>query len=283
MHKALVGGFAIATLIAIPAMAADLPVKQPIYSAPVAMPFSWTGFYVGGNAGYAWAADPNIASNFSCPAGIGCSVSVPINLANVTAASTGRLSAEGFTGGVQAGYNWQIGGVVLGAEIDFNAFDLKGSRAAVVPSATTPSIFNLSTSIATDWLFTLRQRVGFAVAPTVLLYATGGLAVTKATLANAFFTTNNPANTAAGASGNSKTLTGWTVGGGIEWAFNRNWSLKGEYLYADFGSIAAATAITSPGFANPNVLATSTTLRAHIARAGINYKFDWGGPVVAKY
>jgi outer membrane immunogenic protein len=282
VQKFFLGSITLAALIAGPAMAADLPVKAPITGAPLVMPYSWTGFYVGGNAGYAWA-DPDITSNYSCPAGTGCSVSNAINLANITTASTGRLSATGFTGGAQAGYNWQSGSVVLGVETDFNALDLKGSRSAVVPSATTSSIFNPSTSIDTGWLFTLRGRAGFAVAPAVLLYATGGLAVTKATLANAYFTTNNPANVGAGASSDSKTLTGWTVGGGIEWALNLNWSLKVEYLYADFGSLSSIATITGPGFANANLFSTSTDLRTHIARAGINYKFDWGGPVVAKY
>jgi outer membrane immunogenic protein len=263
------------------ASAADMAVKALPMVAPVTV-YSWTGFYVGGNAGYAWA-DPFIASNFSCPAGALCSVSNPTNLANITAGSTGPLSAKGFTGGVQAGYNWQSGSMVLGVETDINAFNVKGSHFAAVPSVTTASIFNPSTSISTDWLFTLRGRAGFAVAPTVLLYATGGLAVAQAALSNAYTTTNNPANVGAGASSTSKTMVGWTVGGGFEWALSRNWSVKGEYLYADFGSISAATAITEVGSPNPNILATSTNLRTNIARAGINYKFDWGGPVVAKY
>jgi len=261
------------------ASAADMAVKAPVYSAPVAV-YSWTGFYVGLNAGYAWS-DPFITSNFTCPAG-GCSVNVPANLANIIAASTGRISARGFTGGGQAGYNWQSGNFVLGVETDIDAFDVKGSRSAAVQSATTASIFHPATSLSTDWLFTLRGRAGFAVAPTVLLYATGGLAVTEARLSNAYTTTNNPANTGAGASSSSKTMAGWTLGGGIEWALNRNWSVKGEYLYADFGSISNVTFVTEPG-SNANVFATSTPLRTQIVRGGLNYKFDWGAPVVARY
>jgi outer membrane immunogenic protein len=281
MKKVSLGGFVVAMLIATPVLAADMAVKAPA-TAPVVMPFNWTGFYVGGNAGYAWA-DPFITSNFSCTAVPGCPVNVPLNLLNVAVGATGPLSAKGFTGGVQAGYNWQNGSMLFGVEADINAFSVKGSRSAAIASTTSTSIFNPSTSISTDWLSTLRGRAGFVVAPAVLLYATGGLAVAKATLSNTYTTTNDPADVAAGASSTSKTLVGWTVGGGVEWALSRNWSVKGEYLYADLGSISAATAVTQVASPSPNILATSTHLRTNIARAGINYKFDWDGPVMAKY
>ena len=85
--------------------------------------------------------------------------------------------------------------------------------------------------------------------------------------------TNNPANTASGASSSSDTLVGWTVGGGVEWAFAPNWSVKGEYLYMDFGSISTSTNVASAAFVNPNVFSTSVDLKANIVRAGINYRF----------
>jgi outer membrane immunogenic protein len=96
-----------------------------------------------------------VTSSFSCPV-LDCAVENPKNLAHITAASSQSISAHGFTGGVQAGYNWQTGGLVLGIESDFDAFKLNGSRSEAVPSASSSSIFNPSTSIDTDWLFTLR-------------------------------------------------------------------------------------------------------------------------------
>jgi outer membrane immunogenic protein len=277
VKKLLFTGVAFTALIGGSAMAADL--ARPVYRHPVAVAapvYSWTGFYVGGNVGYAWGHS-DITPNFYCtdPAQAGCSVNVPANLANINAASIGSLSNNRFTGGGQVGYNWQIGGLVLGVESDFNAFRLSNSQSAAVPSTTTASIFNPSTSLETDWLFTLRGRAGWAVAPAVLLYATGGLAITRATLANLYFTTNNPANLGAGASSNAETLTGWTVGGGVEWALNHNWTLKGEYLYADFGSLSTTAYITGPGFAFPNVFSTSADLKAQIVRVGLNYKFGY--------
>jgi outer membrane immunogenic protein len=254
------------------ALAADLARKAPAYTPPPAPIYSWTGFYVGGNAGYDWN-DVNVNSNFSCPAGGGCSVTVPANVANIIAASSGSIRAHGFTGGGQAGYNWQVNSAVLSVETDFNAFNLNGSRSAAVPSVSTTSIFNPSTSVHTDWLFTLRGRLGWTVVPTVLLYGTGGLAVTEARISNTYTTTNNPLNTASGASSSSNTRAGWTIGGGAEWAFDPHWSVKAEYLYADFGSISTSTNVASAAFVNANIFSTSVNLKANIIRAGVNYKF----------
>jgi outer membrane immunogenic protein len=261
---ALIGALAFAST----AVLADGMPRRASYAAPL----SWTGFYAGVNAGYAWG-DADVGSNFSCPAGTGCSVQVPANLANINAASRGSFSANGFTGGAQAGYNWQSGTVVYGVELDFNSFNLNGSRSVAVPSTTTTSIFHPGTSIDTDWLFTLRGRLGWTLTPSALLYATGGLAITDASVSNSYFTTNNPANLGAGSSSSSETLTGWVIGGGLEWKLDRKWSFKAEYLFVDFGSISTTAAITGPGFANPNTFSTSTDLTAQIARAGLNYKF----------
>jgi outer membrane immunogenic protein len=110
------------------------------------------------------------------------------------------------------------------------------------------------------------------VVPAVLLYGTGGLAVTNAKVSNPYFTTNNPHDTASGSSSNSETRAGWTVGGGVEWAFAEYWSVKAEYLYVDFGSISTSANVTLPPF-NPNVFSTSADLKANIVRVGINYRF----------
>ena len=253
--------------------AADLPSRAPVYKAPVAAAgYNWTGFYFGGNAGYAWG-DSDVSSAFSCPGGAGCSVSIDQNLANITSAATGSLSPTGFTGGVQAGYNWQFDATVFGLEADFNAFDLNSSRSVAVPSVTSSSIFNPTTTVDTNWLFTLRGRLGWTVAPTVLLYATGGLAMTDLQVSNSYTTANNPSNTASGASSHSFTRVGWTVGGGAEWALAGDWRVKAEYLYGDFGSISTSANVNNGTFAVNDVFQTSADLRSHIVRGGINYRF----------
>ena len=196
------------------AAAVSLCASQSVFAAdlPSSAGYNWTGFYFGGNAGYAWGHS-DVSSSFSCPSDAGCSVSNVQNLANITSAATGSLSPTGFTGGVQAGYNWQFDATVFGLEADFNAFDLNSSRSVAVPSVTTSSIFNPTTTVDTNWLFTLRGRLGHTVAPTVLLYATGGLAMTDLQVSNSYTTASNPSNTASGASSHSFTRVGLTVGG----------------------------------------------------------------------
>jgi outer membrane immunogenic protein len=262
-----------ALMLAAPAaQAADMALKAPPPPAPVD---TWTGFYIGGNAGYAWGHfDPT--SNFTCPTGSAansCAYSFPANLATVNNAAKGSRSVQGFTGGVEAGYNWQLNSAVIGIESDFGAFHLKGSLSATgaFPSASTNYAVNVSAN--TDWLYTFRGRLGWTVTPTTLFYATGGLAVTQIHVSNAF--TDNFATLTAGASNTSTTKAGWTLGGGVEQALNRNWTIKAEYLYVDFGSAAGTTLVTNtiPGVVGPDVLNTSTHWRANIARAGVNYKF----------
>jgi outer membrane immunogenic protein len=114
-----------------------------------------------------------------------------------------------------------------------------------------------------------------------LFYGTGGLAYGNAKFSNVSVATVTltsaqgvvTSNTLSTGFSGSTTRVGWTVGGGIEKAFNRNWSVKAEYLYVDLGGYT---------FAPNTAFATDVRLRDHIARIGINYKFDTG-PVVAKY
>ena len=78
----------------------------------------------------------------------------------------------------------------------------------------------------------------------------------------------------------SRTRTGFTVGGGAEYALTKNWLLKAEYLYLDFGKYTFASPNNTPAAAV--AWATNVAAREHVARVGLNYKFDWG-PVVARY
>jgi outer membrane immunogenic protein len=71
---------------------------------------------------------------------------------------------------------------------------------------------------------------------------------------------------------------GWTAGAGMEWMFARNWSAKAEYLYVDLGK-HAATGVTLPNAIPPGSYTASADFREHIARFGVNYKFDWGAVV----
>jgi outer membrane immunogenic protein len=274
------------------ANAADMPVKAapaPI-PAPVAAIANWTGFYVGLNAGGAWGRS-DLSTSVPCNTVVSsppfpyiCTTSDPSSSANgaaLSAAGTGSMSGSAFTGGGQVGYNWQFDRAVFGVEADFESFNIKASRQSsgnypafsLIISPTTP--FTIGSSISTDWLFTARGRVGWTF-NNLLVYGTGGLAVTDLKATNSYVDTNlaNPGFPGTGTWNGSETKLGWTAGGGVEWALNRNWSVKAEYLYVKFGSITANGVIQNPqpaGYASG--ISTSTDLTAQIARAGVNYKF----------
>jgi outer membrane immunogenic protein len=270
-------GVAIAALTAVgtvAAQAADLPTKKeapaPVYVPP---PFTWTGFYVGLNAGGIWSSgsrsltlfDPNAATdgaflNNALPGGLG--------------SGTG-----GFIGGGQAGYNWQTGAFVLGVETDFQGTTLSRSRDLVGPTFFDPFIgasdyLALHSKISLDWLGTTRGRVGFVATPDnrLMIYATGGVAYGGGSAnlsiydnATGSFFTGNP----------SSSRVGWTVGGGVEYALTNNWTIRGEYLYVDLGS-SNFTTVGNPAaaIAFPGVYASGhIDYNASIFRAAVNYKF----------
>lgn len=187
--------------LAAPAVAADLSGRYPApYVQPVAA-FTWTGFYVGGNAGYGWGT-----TSFGDPGG--------------------------FIAGLQAGYNFQFGSpFVLGIETDINYSGMSGG------------------GVGLGYFGTVRARLGYSF-DRALVYGTGGFAYGQGN--SDFFGLTSSAN-----------LTGWTLGVGAEYAVDRNWSAKLEYLYVDLGSATYGT------LAGPVV----SGLDANILRAGVNYRF----------
>ena len=251
---------------------------------------NWTGFYLGLNAGAVWS-DGDLRLSATCPASVGpqvgyfCESTTPASLANaaaVGAAGTGSGSGTGFTGGVQAGYNLQAGAIVFGGEIDFGAFNFGASQAGgrnypvgFFPVGTA-NTFAVGTAADASWLFTARGRLGFLATPNLLLFVTGGLAVSDITVSNSFsdnFASGGFAG-ARGSSSNSGVRAGWVLGAGGELALDRNWTLKAEYLYVDLGSIDTTARITHGNFAGySNTLTTKADINAQIARVGVNYKF----------
>ncbi len=158
----------------------------------------------------------------------------------VSASASPAINGHGFTGGAQAGYNYQIEHWVSGVELDFEHLGVKRSQGGTFPFPSTlpggpvgppTSFFSVATNYSTDWVFTARLREGWAL-NNWLYYVTGGLAVGRETFTQVitllppFISTNSFSTTKAG----------WTLGGGIEYALNRNWSIKAEYLYIDLGT-----------------------------------------------
>jgi outer membrane immunogenic protein len=278
MSKLLWRGFGLAALIAGSAQAADLPsapppVVQPIVPAPIVQ--SWTGFYFGLNAGYGRGRNSIIET--------GDTVSGPpngqqaINAGAIPASLAGNPS--GFLGGGQVGANWQISQFVVGVEADWQWAHINASQTVSTNVAPTFFPFTTSASQSLDSFGTARGRLGFTPIDPVLIYATGGFAYGHVGL------TANIANPGCtgfcmGAS-TSSTRYGWTAGGGVEWKFAPNWSAKAEYLYYDLGSISQT--LTDPRFPPGPFIAQSINFKGSIARVGVNYLFNWGGPVVASY
>lgn len=216
------------------AQAADLTVVE---EAVVVTPaFSWTGFYAGMHAGYGWA---DLDTYYSENLGVG-----------------GK--PDGFLGGGQVGYNYELSNhVVLGLEADAAFADLKddGKQGS--------SDFAFGTGAKISALGTVRGRAGYAV-DRVLPYVTGGFAWANArtgvtvggdAIQNFSFT-------------DSKVFTGWTVGAGLEYAVTNNITAKVEYLYADLGSKDLSPHPFGASFQVPADLSSLQTVKF-----GLNYKF----------
>jgi outer membrane immunogenic protein len=233
MKKLLLGTVALVALGAtVPALAADLPArtysKAPAY-APQPI-YTWTGFYIGGHIGGAFAGDNNLTG------------------------TDGR-----FLGGLQGGADYQLSpNWVVGAEANYSWLGTNGNG-VLLPGGT---LVNTSS----EQLGSVTGRLGYTWGAPVLLYAKGGFAWRDGgNLSSpvAFTTTGN-------------TRDGYTVGAGLEYMFAPNWSAKAEYQYYNFGSTTFATgpaAIVGLRFRDDE----------HTVKAGLNYRFTWGGPVAARY
>ena len=196
MKKLLLTGVAFAALIEGSAMAADL--VAPVYGRGVATPVavsSWTGFYVGANAGYSWGETDKVRNK------------------------------QGFTGGGQIGYDYQFGRFLLGLEADVNWRNATHDVIWTAPNGTDVTSYHSEQ----DWFGTVRSRFGFTLY-NLLIYGTGGglygdieHQVTENRV------TVSGANRTVSASG---VRPGWTAGAGIEWALY-HWILGVEM--APFG------------------------------------------------
>jgi outer membrane immunogenic protein len=202
MKKVLLSSVA-GLALAAQAFAADLPRRSA--PAPALVPvysFTWSGFYIGGQLGYAWGTN-----RVSEPAVVGAAANASVN---------------GFLGGGHVGANWQVNQLVFGVEGDIEYSGADGRVNVGAP-------FTAATGFGTDfnWQGSIRARFGFA-ADRALLYVTGGFAF--ANIDTLYLT--------PGLTTLSSTKTGYAVGAGIEYAFTQNWTGRAEYRYSDFGRIS---------------------------------------------
>jgi|ERR1017187_6579009 outer membrane immunogenic protein len=253
------------------ASAADLPFKAPMRQmAPLALT-NWSGWYVGANAGYSWgrsavdySQDPGLFFG-SPPFGAGGSLSPD-------------LSPKSFIGGGQFGFNYQSGVLVYGLETDFAWRNRTDSFVAVLNSSND----TLTLTDEQNWVGTLRGRIGLSPATmnNWLFYVTGGLAYGR--FEHSFTQFCNAGCNQIRTLSDSVTKAGWTVGGGIEIALDRNWSVGAEYLYMNFGNdaLSAPAAGPLPLFAFqlslPNTSASFQDT-SQVARLKLNYRFGDAG------
>jgi outer membrane immunogenic protein len=247
------------------ALAADLPLKaRPMAVDPS---YNWTGFYIGVNGGGAWSEDRDVFLNET------------FSGAPFFSGTFGTRHAEGAFGGVQAGSNWQSGRWVFGIEGDVDGANIRGSTlATVTPYLTAGNSITFGTSERLDFFATLRGRFGYAF-DRFLIYVTGGAAVGQT---RSMISMVDTFGFTAGAT-DTTWRGGYAVGGGGEYAFGPNWSAKVEYQYINLGKGSLSAREFVGGSPSTFFVFNSTVYDYHTVRIGLNYKLNWGGPVVAKY
>ena len=239
------------------AQAADM--RRPVYKAPPAPPpitiYNWSGLYIGGQAGGAfsrsdWATDATLGGLFD----------------------NNTHEKDNWVAGGQVGWRGQWGNWVLGVEGMWSATDLETTElSSALLALGVPERFR-STNI--DQLYSVTGQIGYAW-DRWLAYAKGGWAGASVELS----TLNAISGVTSSISGNA---TGWTVGGGVEYAFAPNWSFAVEYNYYDLTMGDKGTTQTNGAAANYIDFDT----QIHTIMGRVNYTFNWGKnptPVMARY
>jgi outer membrane immunogenic protein len=247
------------------ASAADLN-SRSMKDVPAYVPGGvWSGFYVGGNGGYGWSGkNSDILTD-------------AYHDYNPTEGyDSAALSTQGGFGGGQIGYNIQKDRLVFGIEADFQGSDVKGSKSsAALDNYQDQDVLTGATVSSTlDWFGTVRARLGYATGNS-LVYVTGGLAYggVKDTLVGETISVH-AVDSAVLADSRSATLTGYTVGGGIETMLTPAWSVKAEYLYIDLGSTSHLFSEYEFGNLDYGAAGADISHTYNVVRAGLNYKIN---------
>jgi len=253
MKKAMFAGVAVLALTttAVPTLAADLPARMPAPAPVMApLPYSWSGFYIGGHGGWATARKDwtqTLPAAFATPI-----------------ANTASYDADGFLGGGQVGFNWQTGAFVFGVEFDASWTDLSGDGGQTLTTS-----WRSFTDF--NWIGTVTGRFGYAF-DRVLVYGKGGFAWADEDHHQNFTPAGGVATTVS-TTGN--THTGWVAGAGIEVALWDNWTGKAEYNYIDLGRENLLFTNSAPA---PGPRATDNwdiEQRIHVVKFGLNYRINW--------
>jgi outer membrane immunogenic protein len=282
MRGSFMAAAAVAASLAIPATthAVDLPV--PASEAPVSASAdpTWTGLYIGGHVGRAWADFEGetsfTAETFPIP-------DVATGVVTSNSFEGPDLDDDRFLAGAQAGMNLQVRRVVLGVEGDFSWLGLEDSTDYEIPAAEltgaglgaiveTVDGFVSEQEREIEWLATFRGRFGIA-SRRVLVYATGGIAVAETSSETEFSALVGDTVVSVSDEDSDRRL-GWTVGGGVEAGLTRHVSAKLEYLYTDLGTEDqdVGTYIDIPDVFHQSV-SSEDELILQLLRFGLNYRF----------
>lgn len=235
-HYLIAGAIFAAFGFAGSAIAADMPVKAPIYKAPPpAVAISWTGCYVGANVGGGRS---------------------PVDITDpASGLPDADLRGTGVVGGGQIGCDYQMGSWVFGAQ---GMFDLSGMQ----DKQNDPIFIGFADELKSRWFGTATARLGYTVLPAVLIYAKGGAAWIRYDYTNYFLgVVDGVADV---------TRPGWTAGGGVEWMFAPQWSVFAEYDHMDFGS--NSTTYSRPGGGSFRQITNKQEV--DVGLIGINFRFN---------
>jgi len=263
-------------LVALPHAAADAEqAKAPAYAA-----YNWTGFYIGGTVGGARSTNKVRANTVDGPLPAQFQEDGPA----VSAFGSNDISQTNVIFGGKVGFNQQLrGNWLVGIEADVSSLRFNQSITKTGnPFVTYPFGFaTFNTSVSTDWVATVRPRIGYAF-DRALIYVTGGVAFGNESFTNTYADqANHGFGFGSASSAASAVKAGWTAGAGIDYALSRNWIASVEYLHIDLGSIHASGIVTDSGGPINSSLNFSSRLQSDIVRVGLAYKF--GGSNVADY
>ena len=239
----------------------------------------WQGPYIGGYFGGSWwdnhlstsAGTVTDTSYFTTPMdiraleGVGSSTDKPVsNIAGMT-----------------LGHDWEHKKMIYGIVVDYGVLSMNSSASDSQNYVDNAGAYHINTSISTNWLLTLRGRLGYQINSSwpSLLYATGGMAMTQLKVKNHF--NDNLSYEGSGSSQTSGNQIGWTIGVGIELAKWQHLTLGAEYLYIQVPSLETRTQVANSagGFGiPPNSLTspfeTTGNFHANLIKIGLNYRFD---------
>jgi outer membrane immunogenic protein len=235
---------------------------------------NWTGFYAGLNTGGTFGSSNAQTSTVYSNSDIAYYMFSADNVSIVNSTGNQNLHPKGYAGGLQFGYNRQIARWVLGAEADYSVLAASYTKTGVgLYTGGDDGSFTITQTVSTDWMSTVRARVGHTFRKRALIFGSAGAAETVVRYSSLFTDNYESVNETA----SPRVLkTGWVAGGGAEYALDKHWSARAEYLFADFGTVSNAGDVLTDVWNNtwPDTTFTHTaTLKSNIGRIAINYRF----------